>query len=62
MHKALGLDAAVLRDVLHLRQAQLPGQHHPGEAQLLELQCTLQAVHAHLCGTVARQLRSDPAN
>ena len=62
MHKALGLDAAVLRDVLHLRQAQLPGQHHPGEAQLFELQCALQAVHAHLCGAVAGQLRRDPAD
>ena len=57
MHEALGLDAAVLRDMLHLGHAQLTGQHHAGEAQLLELQRTLQAVHAHLGGAVARQLR-----
>ena len=43
--------------MLHLGHAQLTGQHHAGEAQLLELQCTLQAVHAHLGGAVARQLR-----
>ena len=43
--------------MLHLGHAQLTGQHYAGEAQLLELQCTLQAVHAHLGGAVARQLR-----
>ena len=57
VHEALGLDAAVLCDMLHLGHAQLTGQHHAGEAQLLELQRTLQAVHAHLGGAVARQLR-----
>ena len=57
VHEALGLDAAVLCDMLHLGHAQLTGQHHAGEAQLLELQCTLQAVHAHLGGAVARQPR-----
>ena len=31
MDEALGLDAAVLGDVLHLGQAQLTGQHHPGK-------------------------------
>ena len=59
VNETLGLDAAVLCDVLHLRQAQLPGQHHPGEAQLFQFQCALQAVHAHLGGAVAGQLRGD---
>ena len=59
VHEALGLDAAVLRDVFHLGQAQFTGQHHPGKAQLLQLQCALQGVHAHLGGAVARQLRGD---
>ena len=32
VHEALGLDAAVLCDMLHLGHAQLTGQHHAGEA------------------------------
>ena len=52
-------DAAVLRDVFHLGQTQFTGQHDPGKAQLLQLQCALQGVHAHLGGAVARQLRGD---
>ena len=60
--EALGLDAAVLCDVLHLGQAQFPRQHHPGKAQFFQFQCALQAVHAHLGGSVARQLRRDPAD
>ncbi len=44
MHEALRLDAAVPGDVLHLGQAQLTGQHDAGKAQLLQLQCALQAV------------------
>ena len=39
--EALRLDAAVLGDVLHFGQTQLAGQHHAGEAQLLQLQRTL---------------------
>ena len=58
--KALGLDAAVLCDVLHLGQAQLTGQHHPGKAQLLQLQRALQGVDAHLGGAVAGQVGGDP--
>ena len=34
MDEALRLNAAVPGDLLHLRQAQLTGQHHPGKAQL----------------------------
>ena len=39
--EALRLDAAVLGDVLHFGQTQLAGQHHAGEAQLLQLQRAL---------------------
>ena len=60
--EALGLDAAVLCDVLHLGQTQLTRQHHPGKAQLLQLQCTLQGVDAHLSGAVPGQLRGDFTN
>ena len=60
--EALGLDAAVLCDVLHLGQTQLTRQHHPGKAQLLQLQCTLQGVDAHLGGAVPGQLRGDFTN
>ena len=60
--EALGLDAAVLCDVLHLGQAQLTRQHHPGKAQLLQLQCTLQGVDAHLGGAVPGQLRGNFTN
>ena len=59
--EALGLDAAVLCDVLHLGQAQLTGQHHPGKAQLLQLQRALQGVDAHLGGAVAGQVGGDPS-
>ena len=59
MDEALGLNAAVPGDVLHLRQAQLPGQHHPGEAQLFQFQSALQGVHAHLGGAMAGQLGGD---
>ena len=59
MDEALGLDAAVLCDVLHLGQAQLTGQHDPGKAQLFQFQCALQGVYAHLGGTVAGQLGRD---
>ena len=38
MDEALRLNAAVPGDVLHLRQAQLPGQHHPGKAQFLDFE------------------------
>ena len=60
--EALGLNAAVLCNVLHLGQAQLTRQHHPGKAQLLQLQCTLQGVDAHLGGAVPGQLRGNFAN
>ena len=60
--EALGLDAAVLCDVLHLGQTQLTCQHHPGKAQLLQLQCTLQGVDAHLGGAVPGQLRGNFTN
>ena len=56
MDEALRLDAAVLGDLFHLGQAQFAGQHHAGEAQLLEFQRTLQGVHAHLGGTMPGQL------
>ena len=62
VHKTLGLNAAVLRDVLHLGQAQLAGQHHAGKAQLFQFQRALQGVHAHLGGAVAGQLRGDLAD
>ena len=39
--EALRLDAAVLGDVLHFGQTQLAGQHHAGEAQLLQPQRAL---------------------
>ena len=60
--EALGLDAAVLCDVLHLGQTQLTRQHHPGKAQLLQFQCTLQGVDAHLGGAVPGQLRGNFTN
>ena len=60
--ETLGLDAAVLCDVLHLGQTQLTRQHHPGKAQLLQLQCTLQGVDAHLGGAVPGQLRGNFTN
>ena len=62
MDKALRLNAAVPGDLLHLRQAQLTGQHHPGKAQLLELQRPLQGVDAHLGGAMAGQLGCDLPN
>ena len=62
MDEALGLDAAVLCDVLHLRQAQLTRQHHPGKAQFLQFQCALQGVDAHLGGAVPGQLRGNFAD
>ena len=62
MDEALGLDAAVLCDVLHLGQAQLTRQHHPGKAQLLQFQCALQGVDAHLSGAVPGQLRGNFTN
>ena len=60
--EALSLDAAVFCDVLHLGQAQLTRQHHPGKAQLLQFQCTLQGVNAHLSGAVPGQLRGNFTN
>ena len=60
--EALGLDAAVLCDVLHLGQAQLTRQHHPGKAQFLQFQCALQGVDTHLGGAVPGQLRGDFAD
>ena len=60
--EALSLDAAVLCDMLHLGQAQLTRQHHPGKAQLLQFQCTLQGVDAHLGGAVPGQLRGNFTN
>ena len=60
--EALSLDAAVLCDMLHLGQAQLTRQHHPGKAQLLQFQCALQGVDAHLGGTMPGQLRGDLTN
>ena len=57
--EALRLDAAVLGDVLHLGQAQLTGQHHPGKAQLFQFQRALQRMDAHLGGAVAGQLGRD---
>ncbi len=59
MDEALRLDAAVPGDGFHLRQAQLTGQHHAGEAQLLQLQRALQGMDAHLGGAVAGQFRGD---
>ena len=60
--EALSLDAAVLCDMLHLGQAQLTRQHHPGKAQLLQFQCALQGVDAHLGGTMPGQLRGNFTN
>ena len=60
--ETLGLDATVLCDVLHLRQAQLTRQHHPGKAQLLQFQCALQGVDAHLGRAVPGQLRGNFTN
>ena len=60
--EALSLDAAVLCDMLHLGQAQLTRQYHPGKAQLLQFQCALQGVDAHLSGTMPGQLRGDLTN
>ena len=60
--EALSLDAAVLCDVLHLGQAQLTRQHHPGKAQLLQFQSALQGVDAHLGRAVPGQLRGDLTN
>ena len=62
MDEALRLNAAVPGDLLHLRQAQLTGQHHPGKAQLLELQRPLQGVDTHLGGAMAGQLGCDLPN
>ena len=60
--EALSLDAAVLCDMLHLGQAQLTRQHHPGKAQLLQFQCALQGVDAHLGRAVPGQLRGNFTN
>ena len=56
VHEHLHLDGAVFGDVFNLGKAQLPGQNHPGEAQLSQLQRTLQRVHAHLGGAVDGQV------
>ena len=59
MDKDLHLDGAVLGNVAHLVQCQFPCQHHTGKAHIPQGFCTLQAMDAHLGGTMQGKLRGN---
>ena len=55
MDKHLHFQRGVFTDMTDLGGGELPGQHHPGKAQLLTEPCALEVVDAHLGGSMHRQ-------
>ena len=57
MAEYLDLDGGVLADIGDLVPVQLPGQHHPADAQVSALLYPVQRVDGHLGGAMEGQVR-----